>query len=287
MKVFISWSGEKSRRVALALREWLPLVINSIEPFVSDEDIHSGSRWQSEVATELEGTNFGILCVTKENQASRWLNFEAGALAKAIEESRVIPLAVDLKPSDIELPLGQFQAQSASEDGVRKILVSLNSAADRPLGDSNLERAASKWWPDLEEQLGEIERTSEASDGDVDTRSERELLEETLDTVRSIARTVSNPPSGVSAAPVQILEKDHPLLAELSELVKGFDEDAEVRRSLHRRVVRIATNPLPKDLVAEVRDRARVYGATARILQPRFKELWAQRRAAQEDHVSG
>jgi hypothetical protein len=60
MKVFISWSGEKSREVALALREWLPDVINRVEHFVSSKDIDPGRRWQSEVAGELASTSYGI-----------------------------------------------------------------------------------------------------------------------------------------------------------------------------------------------------------------------------------
>jgi TIR domain len=91
MKVFISWSGSKSQDVAVALGDWLPGVINRIEPFVSAKDIYAGSRWESEIASQLDTTNFGIVCVTRENQAAPWLNFEAGALAKAVELSRLIP----------------------------------------------------------------------------------------------------------------------------------------------------------------------------------------------------
>ena len=39
MKVFISWSGEKSKKIAEVFRDWLPQVIQAIEPFVSFEDI--------------------------------------------------------------------------------------------------------------------------------------------------------------------------------------------------------------------------------------------------------
>ncbi len=138
MKVFISWSGEKSREVALALREWLPDVINRVEPFVSSKDIDPGRRWQSEVAGELATTSYGIVCVTRDNQHARWLNFEAGALAKAVESSRVVPLAIDLKPSDIEPPLGRFQAQPASEDGICEIVRSVNAACEPQLDDARL-----------------------------------------------------------------------------------------------------------------------------------------------------
>jgi hypothetical protein len=36
MKVFLSWPGRKSKSVAEALRDWLPSVIQEIDPFMSD-----------------------------------------------------------------------------------------------------------------------------------------------------------------------------------------------------------------------------------------------------------
>ena len=67
MKVFLSWSGHRSHQVALALRDWLPSVIQSITPYVSSEDIDKGARWSTDIAKELEDSTFGILCVTKDN----------------------------------------------------------------------------------------------------------------------------------------------------------------------------------------------------------------------------
>jgi hypothetical protein len=186
MKVFLSWSGDKSRAVALALHDWLPDVLKNVEPFVSSEDIDPGSRWQAEIAGQLEATSYGIVCVTRENQAAPWLNFEAGALAKAVESSRVIPLAVDLKPSDIEPPLGHFQAQPSAEDGIHAIVRAINATCEPRLEDARLEKSFAKWWPDLMERLRAIEQAAPTPAGE--SRSDRELLEETLDTVRGIAR---------------------------------------------------------------------------------------------------
>jgi hypothetical protein len=115
-------------------------------------------------------------------------DFEAGALAKAVESSRVVPLAIDLKPSDIELPLGQFQAQAATEDGISEVLTSINAACDSPLDAPLLGKAVKKWWPDLEAGLDQIERNAAASPEESVARTDRELIEETLNTVRSLAR---------------------------------------------------------------------------------------------------
>jgi hypothetical protein len=108
MKVFLSWSGSRARAAALILRQWLPDVIQSIEPWMSAEDIDAGTRWGIEVTNQLAETRCGIICLT---------NFEAGALSKTIDNNTyVIPYLIDLEPSDIlPGPLTQFQAKRANK----------------------------------------------------------------------------------------------------------------------------------------------------------------------------
>ena len=44
MKLFISWSGKRSHMLASTLRDWLPLVLHYIQPWVSEGDIDAGGR---------------------------------------------------------------------------------------------------------------------------------------------------------------------------------------------------------------------------------------------------
>lgn len=189
MQVFISWSGNRSRDVAAALRDWLPGVINSVEPFVSSEDVYAGSRWQTEINDQLDQTNFGIVCVTAANQREPWLHFEAGALAKAVDISRVVPLAIDLKPSDVQPPLGQFQAQPLTQGGIAALIKSLNAADPKPLSELQLDKALRVWWPELEKALAALEPSDADESRSAHVRSDRDLLEEVLDMVRGLART--------------------------------------------------------------------------------------------------
>ncbi|MCL2483300.1 MAG: toll/interleukin-1 receptor domain-containing protein [Propionibacteriaceae bacterium] len=101
MKVFISWSGPLSKKVAQVLKDWIPSVIQAIEPFLSSEDIEKGNRWNTDIARELQESTFGIICVTLENLSAEWLNFEAGALSKTIENTHVAPFLLDVRPSDL------------------------------------------------------------------------------------------------------------------------------------------------------------------------------------------
>ena len=81
MKIFISWSGEKSKKVALLLEEWIKCVIQATNPWVST-NIEKGALWYSELSEQLSTISFGIICLTKENKEKPWIMFEAGALAQ-------------------------------------------------------------------------------------------------------------------------------------------------------------------------------------------------------------
>ena len=168
MKVFISWSGDISGKVARMLRDWLPSVIQSLEPYVSSEDIDKGRRWIADISGELEHSSFGILCVTKDSKDAPWLIFEAGALSKSVERSRVAPFLFGVELSEIkEGPLSQFQATRFDKDDVNKLVHSLNSAGDVPsLDKGRLDNTFSRWWPELEAKLNEIKVSEpEAEEG--------------------------------------------------------------------------------------------------------------------------
>ena len=109
------------RLLAQALHGWLPLVLHYVKPWLSDADVSAGDRWATVVAKELETSNFGIICVTPENLNSPWVLFEAGALAKTMQGSKVIPLLFNLEFSDISGPLAQFQAKKFDREGLAEV----------------------------------------------------------------------------------------------------------------------------------------------------------------------
>src|SRR5579871_4502302 len=109
MNVFISWSGETSRRIANTLHDWIPYVIQAVHPFVSAGDIEKGQRWSQVLGSELAKTDYGIICVTSDNLNAPWLHFEAGALSKTLEEY-VSPFLFGVDPKKLPGPLQQFQS---------------------------------------------------------------------------------------------------------------------------------------------------------------------------------
>jgi hypothetical protein len=158
MKAFISWSGSMSYRVACALRDWLPCVLQAVKPFISTDDIAKGSRWSDELAKELQSTDFGIICITPFNLSASWLSFEAGGLSKTLESSRVVPLLFGVEAKDVTGPLAQFQSAQPDREGILGLVHSLNDKLEpgARIADDVIHRIFEKWWPDLEQALGTI-----------------------------------------------------------------------------------------------------------------------------------
>lgn len=163
MKIFISWSGQRSRLFAKALREWLPLVIHYAEPWLSDTDISAGDRWSSEVAHQLEQSNFGVLCLTRDNASSPWILFEAGALGKFMDTSAVCPYLLDLEFSDLAGPLSQYQAKKSDKSSSFALVESINKRSANALSSDILNELFEALWPRLEERISEIPAQAEAT----------------------------------------------------------------------------------------------------------------------------
>lgn len=157
IKVFISWSGDRSGKLAKDLAHWLPRVINSLKPWFSSEDIDPGTRWNQQMEEELGQTHCGILCLTPENLSSPWILYEAGALSRAIPKARVIPYLVNLTPEQVHGPLAQFHAAIANESGSLKLLNSINRLFGDPVLDPIvLKEQFELRWPKLNGTIQEV-----------------------------------------------------------------------------------------------------------------------------------
>jgi hypothetical protein len=110
MRVFLTWSGPRSRAIASALRTWIPDVLQGVDCFMSEEDIEPGEQWLKRILDELEDSDIGILCLTPENIDARWLLYEAGFFAACTKQKRVVPLLHDLETKDVVSPLSTVQA---------------------------------------------------------------------------------------------------------------------------------------------------------------------------------
>jgi hypothetical protein len=195
MKVFLGWSGSTSQQVAFTLRDWFRKVIQSLDPYVSTEDVAKGAPWAESITTELQASKFGVICVTRENLDSKWIHFEAGVLSKQVTQARVSPFLFDLKPSDIEGPLTLFQATLNTKDDIFRLLSVMNKMNTREDGlphltEGELQEAFDTRWPALVDAFAKI-REAEGSKPAPEKPDPTRMLEELLETTRALQRQTS------------------------------------------------------------------------------------------------
>ena len=159
MDIFVSWAGGDSHAVALVLRRWLPEVLPFVHPWVSSEDIRKGTRWSDELWRRLRKTSYCIVCVTPGAIRSPWVNFEAGAVARAVGgRAHVSPLLLRMSPGDLgAVPLAMFQCTEFTRRDVERLVQAINAAAARPIPESQVSLRFDHAWPSLREEIGRID----------------------------------------------------------------------------------------------------------------------------------
>lgn len=172
MHVFISWSGDRSHKIAQALYDWLPKILPSLKGklFISSE-IDKGVHWFSQIVRELEHADIGLICLTPEGLNSNWLYFEAGALAKHLDSTsraengdngigshrnRLYTYLYQVKPGQLTGPLSAYQSTSATRDDTERLIKSIADIVQEEPGENNWHKSFSEHWAELEEKLSQI-----------------------------------------------------------------------------------------------------------------------------------
>jgi hypothetical protein len=190
MKVFLSWSGTRSKDVANLLSDWLCCVIQAARPWISTRDLDRGSLWFGEINDQLKDTTVGIICLTQENKNRPWILFEAGALAKGLSTSRVCTLLVDLEPKDIEDPLAQFNHTLPNKESVFGLVRTLNvSLGATGLDLRVLDQVFTTYWPQFEEKFKLILSTTESAHP-TKPRPKEDVLGEILENTRMLSSRI-------------------------------------------------------------------------------------------------
>ena len=183
-KVFISWSGPLTQKIAEELDSWIPKVLQSVDAYYTPKDIEKGRRWAGEIDNELSQSELGILCLTQENQSSPWIAFEAGALSKHKDVSRVCPLLFNFDNAELTGPLSMLQTTKFEKDEFKKLISSINDCSEKPLDEKTFDETFEVWWPQLEKKIRQILSEKDAMTKP-QKRDPQDILEEILELVRS------------------------------------------------------------------------------------------------------
>jgi hypothetical protein len=226
VKVFISWSGERSLKVAEALHAWLPQVLQAVKPYLSVEDTAKGAYWPTEVKHQLDTSDFGIICLTPDNLAAPWINFEAGALSKSFDRGNVTPFLFDVVQGDLTGPLTQFQVTEGSNplDVLRLIKDLDNTCGEWAVGERVAEASFRMWWPILNDTLRNISAPQA-----IRQRPLEDMVLEILNSQRTLERLITDSAGPLSSRYMEVLVRQAAnvpgpdLRAELEEAMKDLE----------------------------------------------------------------
>jgi hypothetical protein len=151
MQTFISWSGERSKAVATALRGFMAQLNPQWGPWLSDVDIEVGKRWRSELSESLRTAAWAIVCVTPASLRSAWVQFETGVLSVSCE--RICPYLIDMGSDDVRGPLADFQHRKATKQGTWDLAVAINESTMPKLTERTVKTRFASAWPSLEDGI--------------------------------------------------------------------------------------------------------------------------------------
>lgn len=190
MKVFISWSGQRSKVVAEIFSDWLKCVIQASQPWISTRDIDRGAIWFSEINDKLKDVSVGVVFLTQENKNKPWILFETGALAKGLTTNRVCTFLIDLNPEDLQDPLAQFNHTAPNENSVWELTRTINTClVEKALDERILKQVFNTYWPQFEQSF-ETALHDFPPDEIIPPRSEQDILSEILNNTRVLTQRV-------------------------------------------------------------------------------------------------
>jgi hypothetical protein len=163
MKVFLSWSGDRSKHVAETLRDWLPLVIQALDPWIS-VDIAKGQKWNEELSAALKASKVCIVCLTSDNLKSPYIHYEAGAISSN-ESSINCTFLYEVKEKEVTHPLSAFQNTKFAKEDMYKLVTSINDSLllvkGAPVKEAVLRKTFEMHWPGFVEQVKLAPNSSE------------------------------------------------------------------------------------------------------------------------------
>ncbi|WP_371805347.1 hypothetical protein [Candidatus Lokiarchaeum ossiferum] len=155
MKVFISWSGSKSKRIAEVFNEFIPIFLQTTKPYMS-KSMDKGTIWLLDILRSLEESYVGIVCLTKDNQNKPWINFEAGALLQGTDSSRIMTFLIDLTSDEVIKPLSIFQSTSFTEEEILSMILSINKKSEMVVQESVISTGFSSTWKLFKKKIEKI-----------------------------------------------------------------------------------------------------------------------------------
>ncbi|MCF7954839.1 MAG: hypothetical protein K9M75_03455 [Phycisphaerae bacterium] len=169
MKIFLSWSGEISKRISHEVRGCISSIFENRVIFFHSPDIRKGRFWPEELFGNMGTCDSAIICITPENQKAPWILFEAGAIARRMFEKKrrpigvVCPIFFGFHDVDADGPLSCFQITLYNKADFFKLVESINDELDHAnkLPNKDLRELFEVHWKTLKSRANQVLRSND------------------------------------------------------------------------------------------------------------------------------
>lgn len=164
MKLFLSWSKDRSKKMAEALHSWMPVTLSAIDTWFSEDPscLPKGQNFPTNILNHAVDSDACLVIITKENIDSAWINFEAG-LFFGMKKPVFALLCGDvdykvLAQKNFPLSANGMNYTSMTYEEIKNTFISINELMpiNKRQKISNLERAVLVNYPHISKQYNEI-----------------------------------------------------------------------------------------------------------------------------------
>lgn len=190
LKVFISWAGERSKAIPTGFHDFLPDVVNAVQPFMSGLNSDKGTRWGELLSSTLQESSCAIVCLTPESVQSVWVAFETAAISRAAggvdgARARIWTYLSGIEIKDLQLtPFAEYQATNTTEEETFRLIESFNRLSPDTVPTASFKRRFDAvFWPNFSKVLQRVREIPGTAPTAVNpSENEGELLSEILKT---------------------------------------------------------------------------------------------------------
>ncbi len=165
MQIFISWSKEKSRKIAEAMNTFLEgLFHDKITIWLSSEKIPYGAMPTYTINEALGQCDKIVACFTEDNFNASWIMYEIGVVTgrnhKDMLANKEIVFPVFFENVNKEkiknTPIGQFQILDFGEISINKLVYQINESVKSFSNDFTLQKQFQLNWREFKESVESI-----------------------------------------------------------------------------------------------------------------------------------
>jgi hypothetical protein len=145
---------------------------------MSSKDIRGGERSIRILSGILESCNYGICFIDDENVRSPWISFEAGAISKNVNASRLVVLLQNDKCINLlsDTPLHDFEYKFVTKDEIKNLIDEIADRYGMEKSKKNILKRLDDGWNNFEKEYS-IAYSSETSDKSDESSNESDDIE--------------------------------------------------------------------------------------------------------------